>query len=119
TDPSVSASASASLAGDEQFLKLRTHRVPLGAHFFSPAGWSASVQATYIHQNGLFSDAISGHVGQDRFWVMDASAGYRFPKRYGRLLFQVKNLLNKTFNFQDTDPGNPVVKPQRLAILTF
>ena len=57
--------------------------------------------------------------GEDSFWVVDTAIGYRLPKRFGRLAFQVKNLFDREFSFQDTDPGNPTVKPRRLALLTL
>jgi tetratricopeptide (TPR) repeat protein len=105
-------------AGTENILELRTHRIPLGVRYFSPTGWSATATATYIHQRGTSAD-IAHFTGEDQFWVVDAAIGYRLPKRYGRLAFQVKNLFDNEFTFQDTDPGNPTVKPGRLALLTL
>jgi len=106
-------------AGDENILALRTHRLPLGVRYFSPTGWSATATATLINQKGTFAAYPSATTGDDTFWIVDAAIGYRLPKRYGRIAFQVKNLFDHDFSFQDTDPGNPTVKPRRLALLTL
>ena len=49
----------------------------------------------------------------DDFWVLDGSIGYRLPKRYGLITVEAKNLLNETFRFQDIDPANPRIAPER------
>ena len=70
-------------------------------------------------QMGTSPTSCARSTGEDSFWVVDGAIGYRLPKRYGRLAFEVKNLFDSEFNFQDTDPGNPTVKPRRLALLTL
>jgi hypothetical protein len=106
-------------SGEENILDLRTHRVPLGFRYFSPRGWYASLKGTYIDQRGTFAGLAFAPSGEDRFWVVDTSIGYRLPKRYGRLALEIRNLFDEDFRFQDIDPGNPVVKPGRLALFTF
>ena len=106
-------------SGTEDILDLQTHRVPIGVRYFSAIGWSAMATATHIKQTGTFADLVFLPSGEDSFWVVDAAIGYRLPKRYGRLAFEVKNLFDNKFSFQDTDPGNPTVKPRRLALLTL
>jgi hypothetical protein len=51
--------------------------------------------------------------------VFDASLGYRLPKRYGVIAIKVNNLFDREFRFQDTDPENPGILPERLILLTF
>jgi tetratricopeptide (TPR) repeat protein len=106
-------------SGQENILELRTHRFPLGIRYFSPRGWYASARAVHIDQSGSFAGLGFLPAGEDRFWVVDGAIGYRLPKRYGRVSFEVKNLFDSEFRFQDTDPGNPVVKPRRAAFVTF
>jgi len=106
-------------SGSENILKLRTHRFPVGLRYFDPQGWYAGGQVSYLNQKGEFAGLAFEPSGQDSFWLFDAAVGYRFPKRYGRLTFEVKNLFDQQFRFQDTDPGNPLIKPARLALLTF
>ena len=100
-------------------LRLRTHRVPLDVRYFSPHGVFAQLTATRIFQRGEFRATPAAVSGEDRFWVLDASAGFRMPRRLGRFAVDAKNLLDEDFNFQDTDPGNPVVRPGRLVVFSF
>jgi outer membrane receptor protein involved in Fe transport len=53
---------------------------------------------------------------EDQFWVFDASISYRLPKRFGLLTVVAKNLFDKSFRFQDTDPENPRMQPKRLVL---
>ena len=108
--------------GVEEFKKLRTHRLPIGARYFHHSGFSAGIQATYVYQDGDFvvDDGLGGFTieeGDDKFWVVDASVGYRFPKRFGAITLEAKNLFDNEFKFQDTDPGNPRIMPERLILL--
>jgi hypothetical protein len=52
----------------------------------------------------------------DRFWVVDASIGYRLPKRLGIISVEAKNVFDEDFRFQDTDPANPDIYPKRLIL---
>jgi tetratricopeptide (TPR) repeat protein len=112
-------------AGPEEFTHLRTHRLVLGAGYFHPAGFRTSIQGTYLDQEGEFTsptDPLNPDAavpGQDSFWVLDASLGYRLPKRLGLVSLSAKNLLDQSFSFQDTDPANPDIIPERLIVLTL
>ncbi len=104
------------LLGFEMFSKLRTHRVPLGITFFHPSGFNARLKGTYIDQTGSFADTPTRRTevpGDDNFWYFDGSVSYRLPKRHGIFSIGAKNLFNKNFNFQDTDPSNPQIVPER------
>jgi tetratricopeptide (TPR) repeat protein len=105
--------------GTEQFTEVRTHRLSPGVRFFHPSGFSAGLRASYLDQKGVFGNPRAGTSapGEDDFWVVDASIGYRFPKRYGVLQFEVKNLFDEEFRFQDTDPAHPSVYPERQLFL--
>jgi tetratricopeptide (TPR) repeat protein len=97
--------------------KATTHRVPLGLAFFHPSGARARIKTTYVQQTGEFENSLGEIVpGRDRFWVTDASVGYRLPRRLGLLSIEVKNLFNERFRYQDTDPRSPAFYPERLVI---
>ena len=101
--------------GDEQIIEVRTHRVPLGVSFFSPGGVSARVNATFVNQTGSFDDVLGNpFAGSQRFWVLDASVGYRLPRRVGVLTVDGRNLLDRTFRFQETDRAMPSVALRRV-----
>jgi tetratricopeptide (TPR) repeat protein len=110
------------LAGVEQFTDLVTQRVPLGLRYHHPAGVQAAVTATYVHQKGDFTVPVSPIAfgpapGRDSFWIFDASVAYRFPRRLGSVAVEAKNLFAEKFQFQDTDPGNPQIMPDRLLLV--
>jgi outer membrane receptor protein involved in Fe transport len=93
----------------------------LGIGIFHPSGLFVQFKPTYISQDGKFVQALSPFEteivpGESRFWVFDASLGYRLPKRFGIFTITAKNLFNETFQFQDTDPSNPRFQPKRLIL---
>jgi predicted Zn-dependent protease len=99
------------------FTDLETHRLPLGIVIHRPSGWFGGLKATYVDQEGRFLDQflLSTTAEDDDFWVVDAGVGYRLPKRHGFLSVGVKNLLDESFKFQDTDPVSPTFYPERLV----
>jgi tetratricopeptide (TPR) repeat protein len=111
--------------GPEAISDLRTHRVPVRLAYFHPSGFSASVEGVRVHQSGLFELPLLQGPGfslapdRDSFSFVNASIGYRLPRRYGLIRFEAKNLLNEDFRFQDTDPGNPLTLPARLVVARF
>jgi hypothetical protein len=109
---------------------VRTHRFPLGISFFHPSGLGAVLTATYIDQNGRFqprsvivqsalTPESTSIPGADSFWIFDASVNYRLPKRYGIISIVAKNLFDKTFRYQDTDPVSPLIQPKRTVYFKF
>ena len=102
----------------EAFVESKTHRVPLEARFFHPSGFFSRAQATFVYQDGLFRNAAQEVVsGSDDFWVVDLSLGFRLPKRYGIITLGVRNLFDKSFNFQDSGEADPgIISPERLIL---
>ena len=101
----------------EDVVELKTNRFPMGNNFFYPIGFNTGLKASYIDQTGKFG---TGAVeGDDQFWVVDLYAGYRLPKRYGVISFEARNLFDEKFRFQDTDPGNPSIYPERMILAKF
>jgi tetratricopeptide (TPR) repeat protein len=103
---------------------LRTHRLPIGLNWFHPQGFSAGLHGTRVHQHGEFaaSPFAPGSPttpGSDRFWSFDGSFGYRLPRRRGMVSLNVHNLFGRRFRFQDTDPDNPRLIPERMIALRF
>ena len=104
-------------------LSIETRRVPLGISYFSHTGLSVDVRGTYVDQEGEFLEFlpdppfVNQFTDGDQFWVVDASLSYRLPKRYGLITLSAQNLLDEEFNFQDIDPGNPTILPERLLLL--
>ncbi len=106
------------MSGLSQVVESDTHRVPLSLAFFHPWGFQARVTGTYVNQSGEFGNAFTGvQSGSDQFWVLDASIGYRLPKRFGLITLEGRNLLDETFRYNDHDFGNPAFYPERLILL--
>jgi tetratricopeptide (TPR) repeat protein len=109
-----------SFTGEFQATRIQTQRVPLTASYFHPLGLFARVRTTYYDQQGKFTTNEAGFLQNqptedknDQFWLVDASVGYRLPKRYGFISVGVSNLFDENFKFVDTDPFNPQVYPER------
>ena len=105
-------------SGVEQIVDLDTHRFLIGGRFFLPCGFFAGLKTTYIYQDGDFGDPASPPIvsDDDDFWVLDASVGYRIPRRYGFITVEAKNILDEDFKFQDTDPANPTISSERFIV---
>jgi outer membrane receptor protein involved in Fe transport len=100
---------------------LETHRVPVGVTYVHPRGPIASLTATFVHQRGRFQDTSAPPFpfvpGEDEFMVVDAAVGYRLPNRWGILSLEIENLFDEDFRFQDVDPENPRIFPERVFLL--
>jgi tetratricopeptide (TPR) repeat protein len=103
--------------------EIETHRIPLGIGFFHPSGLMARVKVTYVNQRVAFrrqrdADAPPGSdfEGGDAFVIVDPAVGYRFPKRLGEIAIEATNVFDERFRFQDTDPANPRLIPERLVL---
>jgi hypothetical protein len=102
-----------------QVKEVTTHRVPLSARFFHPSGIFATATGSYFDQSGQFfhnnqaPSTATPESGSDQFWIFDASAGYRLPDRWGIVSIEGKNLFNRSFQYQDTDPFRPIIQPGR------
>jgi hypothetical protein len=106
--------------------ELDTHRVIFGINFFHPSGFYVKLKPMYISQDGEFTNVIPDAPfdmdpfdtinDEDDFWVVEASIGYRLPKRYGIISVEARNLFDENFRFQDTDPANPDIYPERLIL---
>ena len=102
-----------------QIKEVTTNRVPLSARFFHPSGLFATATGTWFDQSGEFfrigqaPTVDTPESGSDRFWIFDASAGYRLPKRWGIVSVEGKNLFNQSFQYQDTDVYHPIIQPGR------
>ncbi len=77
------------------------HQVPISINYFDPNGLYSKLRVTFVHQK-VRSDEITNS-GNEKFWSVDALLGYKFPKRFGRLEFGVKNLLDENYQYAFAD----------------
>ncbi len=104
--------------------KTTTLEMPIFIHYFHPKGWFSKLIATYIDQEVEFSNINGGTDSDDnQFWLMDASLGYRLPKRNGIISLEARNLLDKDFKYQETDLFGkqrlPRYEPDQTLLLRF
>jgi hypothetical protein len=95
-----------------------TERIPLTASLFLPNGLSGSVTATHVEQR-LIPDPGSnpGEFDTSRFWNLDVGLSWRLPKRRGDVSFNVLNLLDNDFRYQEPDFNRPLFIPDRTFAL--
>jgi len=89
--------------------ELRTHYLPLDISYFHPSGPFTRLGATYVDQEATRADLPSSH---ERFWTLDASIGYRLPKRYGLVSLDVRNLFDEEFDYQNSFNAAPQQLPR-------
>jgi Tfp pilus assembly protein PilF len=105
--------------GEFPATQIHTQRVPLTVSYFHPLGYFTRLRTTYLDQQGEFTTGSGSTPNaptkdeNDQTWLVDASVGYRLPKRYGFISAGVSNLFDEKFNFVDTDPFNPQIIPDR------
>ena len=80
---------------------VKTLTVPITLRYFSPAGWFTAFGPTFVHQQVERRDVSTLPDGDDSFVLVDAAIGYRFPKRYGIVSLEVRNMFDQGFKFQD------------------
>jgi Flp pilus assembly protein TadD len=83
----------------------RTHYAPVSLNYFHPSGFFGRLGATYVNQT-VESSGIKDRM--DDFILVDTGIGFRLPKRYGILRFDVQNVLNQRFSYlgPGRDSGN-------------
>ncbi len=102
---------------------LTIERLPIELRYFSPSGLMLGFRTSHIRDHGTFVMSTSPpgtlEPGQDRFWLVDAFVGYRLPNRRGLLSLNADNLLDRRFRFQDVDPEDTSLIPERLISFRF
>ena len=109
------------MIGDEAGNNIRllarstTHRVATEGRIFFDTGAFGTMRVTSVNQDGRFQGQQQEVVsGADRFWILDASLGWRLPRQRGLVAIDVRNALNTDFRFQDIEPEEPTMVPRRL-----
>jgi outer membrane receptor protein involved in Fe transport len=106
------------------FERLETRRIPVSLNLFNARNLHTGIRATYVAQEGNFSpfETFPAPViepGSDAFWVVDLSLSYRLPKRRGAVSLSLDNAFDEEFRFQDTDPENQSIMPERMLAFRF
>ena len=73
-------------------LEVDTLSLPISANYFSPTGFFASIKGTHVDQEVERPEFTTRASGEDDFFVVDLSAGYRLPNRRGHISLGILNL---------------------------
>jgi hypothetical protein len=105
--------------------RVDTHSVPFAVRYFSPTAFFAELGTTYVRQEVKLPSGTGFDKDHDDFFLVDAAVGYRLPKRLGLFSFEVRNLFDKGFRFQDLNfinsqsIANPRFIPARTLLARF
>ncbi len=95
--------------GDEDSSREQLYRSALALRYFDPSGWFGFVNGTFrdqrIDAGGPEGDEVSS------FWLFNATTGYRFRDRRGRVALNVVNLLDKDFTYDTSYGLEPFIAP--------
>ena len=78
--------------------QIDTLSIPTGIDYFSPQGFFANLTGTFVHQE--VGSQVTKNRGTDKFFLVDASVGYRLSKRRGILSLEARNIFNENFLFR-------------------
>jgi hypothetical protein len=51
-----------------------------------------------------------------KFWTADVQAGYRFPKRYGSVVLEGRNITDREFEFYDRTIQETVIPARTVSL---
>src|SRR5262245_41248004 len=106
---------------------MKTDRLPVEIRYFARGGFTLGARTTLVEQSGNFQTALQQSLsipppmayGEDSFVLLDAFIGYRLPNRRGLLSLSADNLLDEEFQYQDVEPNNPSLFPERVVSFRF
>ncbi|MEO8007887.1 MAG: tetratricopeptide repeat protein [Betaproteobacteria bacterium] len=102
---------------------IETLLAPLTFTYRDSGGFFAQIRATYVTQTVEYPATTGTTSESDRFWLADASLGYRLPRRLGIISLNATNLFDRSFRFQDTSlngaPRPPLFWQGRLVFASF
>ena len=104
--------------------EVKTLSLPVEVRYFNGAGFFVSTGVTYVRQTVDLPTWYLFDEDKESFFVVDASVGYRLPRRWGVISVDIKNLFDENFLYQDVniqtaDPSEPVFIPERTFIARF
>ena len=89
-------------------VSIQTLSIPTSIKYFNSNGLFSSLTGTFVKQdlerNQFTAEdpAVGRTEGLSNFFLLDAIKGYRLPARKGLLSFEVRNLLDESFYFRNS-----------------
>ncbi len=81
--------------------EVETVRVPLTVRYFHPSGFFSKLAGTFVQQDVDLEPGSTFTRDSDQFFLVDATIGYRLPRRLGIISLEARNLLDEEFLYQD------------------
>ena len=81
--------------------RLFTATIPISARYFAESGFFGMAGCTFVRQEVERASGSALPSGTERFVVVNGVAGYRLPGRKGIIKFELNNIFDKKFSFQD------------------
>ena len=107
------------LSGTHDPWRMQTLTSPLSIQYFHPSGPFARLTSTYVRQQ-LDRRGTTDNAGVNDFVLLDATLGYRLPKRWGILSFEGRNLLDEHFFYRNIYfQQNEAINPRFVPVRTF
>jgi tetratricopeptide (TPR) repeat protein len=78
--------------------QIDTLSAPIGIDYFNPNGFFANLTGTFVRQK--VERLGREKEGTEKYFLVDASIGYRLPNRKGILSLEARNLFDEYFLFQ-------------------
>jgi len=86
---------------------------------FLPGGFFAAASGTHydehVHQFDDLSSSARTTI-ESSFWIADLLVGYKFPKRYGSVVLEARNLGDREFGFYDRALEETVIPARTIAL---
>ena len=98
------------------FERLEDHRSSATLKYFDSSGLILFSRALWRYQERLGSLSYSD--GTEPFWHFDVGAGYRLPGRKGIVRLELRNLLDKSFDLDQSAGFYEVLSPSRAVFVT-
>jgi outer membrane receptor protein involved in Fe transport len=101
---------------------INTILAPLSVRYFDRKGFFAAAGVEYVSQSVTRQDGGGDTEKWADAWLVDAAIGYRLPGRHGIVSFELNNLLNHKFHWQDdtfrsSEQQNRRFLPERSAMV--
>jgi len=98
---------------------MKTNRYRPQVRVFLPAGFFTSVSGTYHTQRvDQFEDQSSATRREvnARFWTLDASVGWRLPRRLGSIAIEGTNVTDREIDFYEQSLQENVIPARRILV---
>jgi tetratricopeptide (TPR) repeat protein len=109
--------------------QIETFSIPVSINYFNAKGLFASLRGTQVNQNAErpdFAEPINKlQKNSSDFFLLDFSMGYRIAKRKGLFRVDIKNILNKNFQYRvsrfylPVEGIGPLYVPSRTVLASF